>query len=128
MFQILAESIKSGRINVIDTDINFRFGKSEKTINAVLNHLHFDHQIPRSSVFIASKCGYIPNDIDSNLDEKQFTKLLVDQGYISHEDIVNQIHCMHPNFIQFSVEKSLLSLGLDTIDLMYLNNPTESQQ
>ncbi len=61
------EGIKTGKINVIDTDVNFRFGKSEKTINAVLNYLK-DEGVSRSSIFVATKCGYILNDIDSNLD------------------------------------------------------------
>jgi aryl-alcohol dehydrogenase-like predicted oxidoreductase len=35
----LVEGIKSGGINVIDTCALYRFGKSEKVINAVLNYL-----------------------------------------------------------------------------------------
>lgn len=40
MFESIFHALKSGTVNVIDTDINFRYGKSEKTINAVLNYLH----------------------------------------------------------------------------------------
>ena len=68
----------------------------------------------------------MPNDVDSNLDDKQFLKIMIDEGYITNDDVVNEIHCMHPNFVKFCVEKSLLSLGVDTIDLLYLNNPAES--
>jgi aryl-alcohol dehydrogenase-like predicted oxidoreductase len=39
MFNSLLESIISGGINVIDTCSNYRYGKSEKVINAVLNYL-----------------------------------------------------------------------------------------
>ncbi len=89
MFEVILEGIKSGRLNTFDTDINFRYGKSEKTINAVLNYLHHEHNINRSSIFVTTKCGYIPNDIDSNLDEKAFTNILTEEKYISKDDIVN---------------------------------------
>lgn len=78
MFEVMLSGMKSGKTNTIDTDINFRYGKSEKTINALLNYLHYDMGIKRNSIFVASKCGYIPNDVDSNLDEKAFTNILLE--------------------------------------------------
>lgn len=54
--------------------------------------------------------------------------LLLEDKLITNEDIVNGAHCLHPNFIGFCIEKSLFSLGLQTIDLVYLNNPAELQQ
>jgi aryl-alcohol dehydrogenase-like predicted oxidoreductase len=39
MFRAIVDTIKSGGVNVIDTCGLYRFGKSEKVINAALNYL-----------------------------------------------------------------------------------------
>ena len=121
MLEVLVESLSKG-INMIDTCTLFRYGKSEKVINAALNYLVKEQSFRRDEFFIATKCGYIPQDVDSNLDDKKMIEILKDNKYVTDEDIVEGIHCVHPNFIQFSIEKSRLSLGLETIDLVYLNN------
>lgn len=66
------------------------------------------------------------HDIDSELDDKAFKKILLDEKIVTEEDIVNDIYCMSEGFINFSLEKSRLSLGVETIDLLYLNNPIEA--
>ena len=40
---------------------------------------------------------------------------------------MSDVHCMHPNFLQNQLERSLENLGLETLDLMYLHNPSEGQ-
>lgn len=37
--EVIIKCLQSGYVNTVDTDINFRYGKSEKTINAALNYL-----------------------------------------------------------------------------------------
>lgn len=122
MFGAIADSILSGGINVIDTCTLYRFGKSEKVINAVLNYLVKEKGYKREEFMVSTKCGYIPNDIDSNLREDDFIKILTSDNIINQEDIVKDIHCVSPNFLDFSLEKSRLGLGLETIDILYLNN------
>lgn len=39
MFRAIVDTIKSGGVNVIDTDPLYRYGKSEKIVNAALNYL-----------------------------------------------------------------------------------------
>jgi len=36
-------------------------------------------------------------------------------------------HCIHPEFLQGQLEKSLSNIGLEALDLYYLNNVSESQ-
>ena len=48
---------------------------------------------------ISTKCGYIPKEIDSGLEEKDFIRLLVSEKIISEEDIVHNLHCIAPNFL-----------------------------
>jgi aryl-alcohol dehydrogenase-like predicted oxidoreductase len=99
MFQVIFEAIKAGKVNTFDTDINFRYGRSEKTINAVLQYLHHEHETPRDCIFVTTKCGYVPFDVDSNMDHEKFADLLIQEKFIKAEDIVNGVHCLHPNFI-----------------------------
>ena len=58
------ESIKSGAINVIDTAINYRAMKSEKSIGRALSRLIKDGIVSRDQVFICTKNGYVTNDGD----------------------------------------------------------------
>jgi aryl-alcohol dehydrogenase-like predicted oxidoreductase len=126
MFGALVEGIKSGGINMLDTCTLYRFGKSEKVINAVLNYLIKEEGYKREEFMISTKCGYIPNDIDSNLTEQDFIRILTEDNIVKKEDIIHEIHCVSPDFLDFSVEKSRLGLGLETIDILYLNNFSEA--
>ena len=58
------ESLKSGAVNVIDTAINYRAMKSEKSIGRALLRLRKEGIISRDQVFICTKNGYITNDGD----------------------------------------------------------------
>jgi aryl-alcohol dehydrogenase-like predicted oxidoreductase len=55
-----------------------------------------------------------------------FIRILTSEGIVPSEEIVNDVHCAHPSFLDFSVEKSRLGLGLETIDVVYLNNFSEA--
>ena len=95
-------------------------------INAVLNYLVKEKGFKREEFMVSTKCGYLPKDIDSNLEEKDFANLLISEGIVAKEDIIHDIHCVSPNFLQFSLEKSRLGLGLETVDILYLNNFSEA--
>lgn len=41
-------------------------------------------------------------------------------------EVVNE-HCVHPKFLESSLNGSLERLGLETLDVYYLNNFAESQ-
>ena len=55
------KSILSG-VNVIDTAINHRAQKSERSIGAALSELINENLIKRDEVFICTKNGYVTND------------------------------------------------------------------
>ena len=50
----------SGGINLIDTAINYRCQKAERTVGAVLKTLIHKYGINRDELFICTKNGYIP--------------------------------------------------------------------
>ena len=58
------QSVKSGAVNVIDTAINYRAMRSEKSIGRGLSRLINDGIISRDQVFICTKNGYMTNDGD----------------------------------------------------------------
>ena len=68
---------------MIDTCALYRYGKSEKVINAALNYLIAEEGYNRNEFLISTKCGYIPNDVDSNLQEEHFINLLKSEGIVT---------------------------------------------
>lgn len=55
----ILKSVSSGGVNVIDTAINYRYMKSERTIGVALKDLETDFGIGREEIFVCSKGGYI---------------------------------------------------------------------
>jgi diketogulonate reductase-like aldo/keto reductase len=117
----------SGGVNVLDTAINYRCQKAERALGAALWTLTQKHGLNRDQIFVCSKNGYIPDDADQGKSATMLVQELVEQGLISQEDVANEIHCMHPKFLEHQLQASRDNLGLETIDLMYLHNAYESQ-
>jgi len=70
MFNAIVESVKSGGLNLIDTAVNFRYMKSERTVGAALKFLlagQFGQAFSRDQLFVCSKAGYIPEDFDNGI-------------------------------------------------------------
>ena len=59
LYNAMLTSVESGGVNMIDTAINYRYMKSERTIGAVLQELN-KRGFAREEIFLASKGGYIP--------------------------------------------------------------------
>src|SRR5919205_1659872 len=121
-------SVKSGAINVIDTAINYRAMKSEKSIGRALLKLVHDGVIKRNQVFISTKNGYITNDGDfPNVDVMEYIeRMFIQADVISADDISSGYNVMNPNYLAKCIDKSLMNLHLSTIDLVYLHNAFES--
>ena len=132
------QSIRYGGINVVDTSINYLGQKAERAIGKALKKLILkEHSVTRSQIMIATKGGFIPADADadtspksvlaqwmveyaaeaSNLEAAEETakKFPVDQ-------IVQQKHCIDPICLSISLKKSMINLGVSTVDLFYLHN------
>ena len=122
------ESIKSGAVNVIDTAINYRAMKSEKSIGRALLRLERDDIISRDEVFICTKNGYITNDGDyPGIDVMEYMqKMFISTGIIEAHDISSGYNVLNPNYIERCIDKSLTNMHLSTIDLVYIHNAFES--
>lgn len=122
------DSVKSGAVNVIDTAINYRFMKSEKSIGRALGRLINDNVISRNQVFICTKNGYITNDADyPSVDVMEYIqKMFISTGLIDPADISSGYNILNPNYIARCIDKSLMNMRLNTIDLIYIHNAYES--
>ena len=125
--EALKKSILSG-INVIDTAINYRAQKAERSVGKAIASLISQGKIERDQIFVSTKNGYVTNDADINEDfwayvQREYAK----SGVIQANDISSGYHCMTIPYLTDQLDRSLKNLGLDCIDLMYLHNSVEGQ-
>jgi aryl-alcohol dehydrogenase-like predicted oxidoreductase len=120
-------SVKSGAVNVVDTAINYRAMKSEKSIGRALARLASEG-VTRDQVFISTKNGYITNDGDfPAIDVMEYMhRMYVSTDVISADDISSGYNVMNPNYLAKCIDKSLANMHLSTIDLVYIHNAFES--
>lgn len=117
-----------GGINVIDTAINYRAQKAERSVGRAISELTSEGKITRDQVFVSTKNGYVTNDADVkeefwNYVQREYAK----RGIIGPDDISSGYHCMAVPYLEDQLERSLKNLGLECIDLMYLHNAAEGQ-
>ena len=89
-------------VNFIDTAINYRCQKAERTIGAVLRTLINDPGEPlaRDEIFVSTKAGYVPEDSDIGRPAAVLLEDLKNEGVIEDSDVAAGIHCMHPGFLE----------------------------
>jgi aryl-alcohol dehydrogenase-like predicted oxidoreductase len=115
-------AVESG-INVIDTAINYRFQRSERSIGTAIKQLA-QKGISREEFVLCTKGGFLTpdNSMPSNPNE-YFYREYIQPRVFSPNDIVAGSHCMTPRFIEDQLGRSLRNLGVDCIDVYYLHNP-----
>ena len=114
--------------NVIDTAINYRSQKAERSVGGAVRQIIEKGNAERNQLFISTKNGYVTNDGDVKEDFWQnIQNTLVKPGIIRSGDISSGYHCMTIPYLQDHLERSLPNLGLECIDLMYLHNAAEGQ-
>ncbi len=121
------QSILSG-VNVVDTAINYRSQKAERSVGKAISELINDGKITRDQIFLSSKNGYVTNDADVKLGFWEYVKEEYSQkGVIKEGDITSGYHCMTTVYLSDQLERSLKNLNVECIDLMYLHNAVEGQ-
>lgn len=120
MSQAVVDAIAHG-VNVIDTAINYRNQRSERSVGQALQRVFKQGIAAREEVIVCSKGGFVPHADRVTW----FYKTYVDRpnSAIGLADLAEQRHCMHPDYIQDQLNRSLKNLGLETIDIYYLHNP-----
>ncbi len=123
----IKQSVLSG-INVIDTAINYRSQKAERSVGKAISELIQDNAISRDQLFVSTKNGYVTNDADIKQDFWEYVKNeYSSKGIVKEGDITSGYHCMTVAYLGDQLERSLKNLGLECIDLMYLHNAIEGQ-
>jgi len=110
-------------VNVLDTAINYRFQRSERSIGAALGKLAA-MGYARDELVLCTKAGYLTPDgaMPANPSE-YFLREYIESGVITPDDVVGGMHCMTPPYLENQIGRSLRNLGVECIDVFYLHNP-----
>src|SRR5215470_12809860 len=120
--EAVVAAVENG-VNFIDSAINYRFQRSERSIGAALKQLAATG-ISREELVLCTKGGYLTPDGSMPSDPNQyFFREYIQPGVFSAKEIVAGSHCMTPPFLKNQLERSLQNLGVDCVDVYYLHNP-----
>lgn len=112
-----------GGINFIDTAINYRMQRSERSIGAALRNL-FSAGFARDGIVVCTKAGFLTPDGEMPGDPNDyFYREFISKGIFGAEDIAAGCHCLAPRYIEDQIERSRRNLGLSSVDIFYLHNP-----
>jgi aryl-alcohol dehydrogenase-like predicted oxidoreductase len=117
--QALLKALQSG-VNLIDTSANYADGGSERLVGQVLGELIDSGSLKRDQVVVVSKGGYL----QGRNWERHRERLGKGKPF---QDVVTLkeglAHCIHPEFLDDQIGRSLDRLKLQTIDGYLLHNP-----
>ncbi len=120
--QAVRRSVEAG-INVIDSAINYRFQRSERSIGAALTEL-FAAGYSREEIIVSTKGGFLTPDGDHPGDPAAyFEEHYIRPGILRVEEIAGGMHCMAPRYLLDQLDRSRRNLGLECIDIYYVHNP-----
>ena len=93
------KSVLAG-MNVIDTAINYRAQKAERSVGQAISELVNENKISRDEIFISTKNGYVTNDGDIQEDLMQYVmRELGKPGIVKEGDISSGYHCMTVSYL-----------------------------
>lgn len=115
-------AVESG-CNVIDSAINYRCQRSERSIGTAIKELA-GKGLNRDEIVVATKGGFIPYDALPPKDVRAYFEThFVKPGIATFSDIVAGCHCMTPSYLLNQLDRSLDNLDLQCLDIYYLHNP-----
>ena len=112
-------ALRSG-VNHVDTAANYRCGRAERVVGEAVRNSPID----RDAVVVATKGGFVPFDGERPSDPGAYVRdRFVEPGIVDRDDLASGSHAITPKFLEWSLDRSLERLGLDTIDCYYVHNP-----
>ena len=112
-----------GGFNVIDSAINYRLQRSERSIGAALRALTSKGH-SRDEIVLCTKAGFLTPDGEMPADPNDyFSREFLERDIFRPEDIAAGCHCMSPSYLADQLERSRRNLGVECIDVFYLHNP-----
>ncbi|MBL8696630.1 MAG: aldo/keto reductase [Planctomycetes bacterium] len=122
----VVEFVKLGG-NLIDTAINYRAQRSERSIGRALKRLEHEAVARREELVLCTKGGYFSFDgryPKTRKDVQDWVeKTFFETGILQRDDVAQACHAMSPAYLRHQIAASLGNLGVDTIDVYYLHNP-----
>jgi aryl-alcohol dehydrogenase-like predicted oxidoreductase len=126
--QAVTICLTSTRVNVLDTALNYRHQRAERSVGRAMARVVGHGDAARDEIFVATKNGYLAPDGESRLSPSRWVdQELVQTGVLSPEDVVDGCHAMSASFLTDQFRRSRTNLGVETIDLLYLHNATDAQ-
>jgi aryl-alcohol dehydrogenase-like predicted oxidoreductase len=118
----IVHAVESG-CNVIDTAINYRCQRSERSIGTALKEVA-SRVFNRDEIVVATKGGFIPFDAVPPADVRSyFEATFVKPGIAEFADVIAGCHCMAPSYLLNQLDCSLRNLDLECVDIYYIHNP-----
>ncbi|MFQ6672658.1 MAG: aldo/keto reductase, partial [Candidatus Tectimicrobiota bacterium] len=102
--------------NVIDTAVNYRDQRSERTIGRALADAAAAGEVAREEVLVCTKGGFIAFDGTRPTNPSAwFKETFLDPGICTPQDVVAGCHVMTPRYVRHQLEVSLANLGLECV-------------
>jgi aryl-alcohol dehydrogenase-like predicted oxidoreductase len=117
--EALRKALLSG-VNLIDTSTNYVDGGSERLVGSVLREMIDAGELGRDEIIVVSKIGYL------QATTLETARELEDSGSPYPEMVRYEEglwHCIHPEFLDDQLRRSLDRLELETLDFVLLHNP-----
>ncbi len=107
-------------INLIDTSSNYGDGGSEMLIGNLLQQMFERGELDRDEVVVVSKAGYVQGQ-NMALAQQQESAGTPFPDMVRYTD--SCWHCIHPEFLQDQLSRTLERLHLSHLDVYLLHNP-----
>ena len=107
-------------INLIDTSTNYADGGSETLVGQVLTEMISSRDLRRDEIVVVSKVGYLQGQ-NYALSRERKAQGSPFPELVEYSEGLE--HCIHPEFLQDQLSRSLQRLNLETLDFFLLHNP-----
>ena len=112
-----------GGLNLIDTAINYRFQRSERSVGSALRRL-ISRGFHREELVVCTKAGFLTPDGEMPDDpNRYFQEQYLNSGIFAPDDVAAGCHCLRSSYLADQLERSRRNLGVECIDVFYLHNP-----
>jgi len=99
--EAIVAAVENG-INFLDSAINYRFQRSERSIGAALQQLAAKG-IHENEIVVCTKGGYLtPDEAMPSDPNEYFFREYIQPGIFSAKDIAGGSHCMTPRFLEIN--------------------------
>jgi aryl-alcohol dehydrogenase-like predicted oxidoreductase len=112
-----------GGVNVVDSAINYRLQRSERSVGAALKRLAAKG-FARDEIILCTKAGFLTPDGEMPEDANEyFSHEYIERGVFRPEEISAGCHCITPRYLADQLDRSLRNLDVECVDVFYLHNP-----